>query len=408
MTQNTQGTERATLAAMMQNDRLRDQGLLTLQPDDFTSPLCREVFATLQTLQAEGKAGDLVTVGGRIQGDKLAELAILSNELYFSSNFADYVDELKRARKERYLRANIGEALGNLDTVLSTDKLRAICDKADSLSASTIPLAADHVDEALAEMGETTHGVSTGFRSLDRLTGGLRRGALCLIAARPSMGKSSLAMNIAKNVCADGGVVAVFSLEDTRNSFLQRMTLALSTEEERRSKDYSGALEQIRGYRLHVDDGGEHTAETIAAASYGVKQKYGWIDLVIVDYIGLLRFSKTKTSTRQQEIAEASHALKRLAKLLDCPVVVLSQLNRAVEGRERKEPQMSDLRESGDLEQDADMILFPLRPAAYDEEADPYEAYFIIAKNRNGSSGKRARVVWHGDRYLFSDMGVSS
>ena len=388
---------------MMQDNLLRDQGLLTLQADDFTSPICREAFTIMQQLQAEGKAGDLVTVGGRMQGNRHAEIAALSYELYLSGSFSTYVDELKAAHKERYLRANIGKLLHDSDAELSIERIQSILDEANSLSASTIPSAADYVYDALAAMGERTQGVSTGFRSLDRLTGGLRRGTMCVIAARPSMGKSSLAMNIAKNVCARGGVAAVFTLEDSRNSFLQRMLLALSTERERLANDLSKAAEQIRGYRLFVDDGSTQTAETIADSSYGIKQKCGQIDLVIVDYIQLMRFRQTKTSTRQQEIAEASHALKRLAKLLDCPIVVLSQLNRAVDAREDKRPKMSDLRESGDLEQDADVILFPYRPAAYDDHADPYEAYFIIAKNRNGRCEKPAQVVWHGEQFLFAD-----
>lgn len=403
MTHDTQGAESAVIAAMLQSAMLREQGLASLTVDDFTIPLCREAFQIMQQLQAEGRAADFVTVGMRMAQDRQPALAELAAELYISDSFKTYIDELKNARKERYLMQHISSAMRDVDS-LSTDKIRAICDAADSLAPSTIPLAGDFVYDALAEMGETVRGVSTGFRSLDRITGGLRRGSLCLIAARPSMGKSALAMNIAKNVCAQGGVVAVFSLEDTRNSFLQRMMLALSTEQDRRASDLSSAAEQIRNYHLHIHDGGGQSAESIAEASYGVKQRYGQIDLVIVDYIGLMQFAKTKNSTRQQEIAEASHALKRLAKILDCPVVVLSQLNRAVDGRENKEPRMSDLRESGDLEQDADLILFPYRPAVYDETESEKDAFIIVGKNRNGRSGTNVRIVWHGEQFLFRDI----
>ena len=240
-------------------------------------------------------------------------------------------------------------------------------------------------------------GVHSGFRDLDNLTGGLQAGDLVVIAARPSMGKTALALNIARNHLRDqGGCVGIFSLEMTKRQLVVRLLMAeahvdftrfrrgvLGDIDMRKLTQAAGELEDMR---LFIDDSAVLTASDIAAKARRLTRKDA-LSLLIVDYIQLIQGHR-KDDRREQEVAEISRSLKLLAKELKLPVIALSQLNRGPEGRPNKRPMLADLRESGAIEQDADIVMFIYRDEVYDENTDePGIAEVILAKQRNGPVG---------------------
>lgn len=406
-------TERAVIAAMMGDVQCAERGLASLRVEDFADLLCKRVFTTMKRLHDGGGACDLVRISEHFNANEYAELVALSTAEYFSCSMSAYITDLRDASLSRFILREV-DGLKNSDAENGAElleRLHGVCDKAASLGSSTVPRASEFSDESLAALGETVRGVPSGFAFLDHYAGGLVRGSLYLVAGRPSMGKSTLAMNIVRNVCEKGYSTAVFSLEDSKHAFVQRM---LSADSMRSLSDvkcgipeavasFAESNERVKGWNLFVDDGGSQSAASIAEKCYSVKQQCGALDCVVVDYIGLIQTRQGKNTTRQQELAEASHSFKRLAKDLDCAVILLSQLNRSVETRNDNEPRMSDLRECGDLEQDADVILFPFRPAVYDKTESKYSAKLIIAKNRNGQTGTRD-LAWRGECFRFMEM----
>ena len=263
---------------------------------------------------------------------------------------------------------------------------------------------------AFAEIGDNTRGVPTGFTELDRQTGGLKSGNLVIVAGRPSMGKSALAENIALNVAMKDKTVVMFSLEMKNSEIIKRLICnGIRMSEQEMLQDTNNAFKKSQEFanllktkKMYGYDSGTLSITKLQTVCRKISKREKGIDLVIVDYIGLMQTNIRRNSSRAQEIGEISHALKRLAQDLDCTVICVAQLNRSAEQRAEHEPVMSDLRESGDIEQDADIILFPYRPSVYDEEISPREAKLIIAKNRNGSCGSLP-LVWIGEQYRFDN-----
>ncbi len=244
--------------------------------------------------------------------------------------------------------------------------------------------------------GEAT-GLATGFQDFDDLTGGLDGGDLFILAARPSLGKTALALNMLRNHAVDGeGCVALFSLEMTKRQLALRLIMSeaeldlarlrrgvLSDREMGRLQHASATLEQAR---IFIDDSGAVTVSDIAAKCRRMHREQA-LSLVVVDYIQLVQTTRSG-DRREQEVAEISRSLKLLAKDLDVPIIAISQLNRGPELRPNKRPQLADLRESGAIEQDADIVAFIYRHDVYDEDSpDQGVAELIIAKQRNGPVG---------------------
>lgn len=239
---------------------------------------------------------------------------------------------------------------------------------------------------------EATQGVPTGLIGLNRALNGFQRGDLILLAARPSMGKTALALNIARNAARANKVVAMFSLEMSKEQLAKRL---LSTESGVNSQAVSrgeldgqemdeliDAMERLDGLRLYIDDTPGQTILEIRSKARRLAHEVG-LDLIVIDYLQLM--TGRRAENRQQEISEISRNLKGLARELDVPILALSQLSRSVELRAEKKPQLSDLRESGSLEQDADIVMFLYREEYYNrEESNENVAELIIAKNRNG------------------------
>jgi replicative DNA helicase len=257
----------------------------------------------------------------------------------------------------------------------------------------------DRVQEMADNPNDIT-GVPTGFYDLDRMTSGLQAGDLVVIAARPSMGKTAFAINIAEHVALNEGLpVAVFSMEMGAAQLAVRVvgsigridqghlrTGKLSDEEWPRLTD---AIERLRTVSLHIDETPGLTTSELRANARRLARKCGKLGLIVVDYLQLMSGSSgSDGDNRATELGEISRGLKMLAKELQCPVIALSQLNRGVEQRTDKRPMMSDLRESGAIEQDADIIMFIYRDDYYNKDSkDPGVAEIIIGKQRNGPTG---------------------
>ena len=257
----------------------------------------------------------------------------------------------------------------------------------------------DRVQEMADNPNDVT-GVPTGFYDLDRITAGLQGGDLIVLAARPSMGKTALAINIAEHVALNEGLpVAVFSMEMGAAQLAVRIvgsigridqshlrTGRLTDEEWPR---LSEAIEKLRNISLHIDESAGLTSSQLRANARRLARQCGQLGLIVVDYLQLMSGSSSSEENRATELGEISRGLKMLAKELKCPVLALSQLNRSVETRPDKRPMMSDLRESGAIEQDADIIMFIYRDDYYTKEAskEPGVAEVIIAKQRNGPTG---------------------
>jgi len=257
----------------------------------------------------------------------------------------------------------------------------------------------DRVQEMADNPNDVT-GVRTGFYDLDRQTAGLQAGDLIVLAARPSMGKTALAINIAENVALNEGLpVAVFSMEMGAAQLAVRIvgsigridqshlrTGKLTDEEWPRLTE---AIEKLRTISLHIDESPGLTSSEVRANARRLSRQYGQLGLIVVDYLQLMSGSGGDGENRATELGEISRGLKMLARELKCPVIALSQLNRSVEQRPDKRPMMSDLRESGAIEQDADIIMFIYRDEYYtkDQCKEPGVAEVIIAKQRNGPTG---------------------
>ena len=243
-------------------------------------------------------------------------------------------------------------------------------------------------------------GVPTGFYDLDRMTSGFQAGDMVVLAARPSMGKTALAVNIAEHVALNEGLpVAIFSMEMGASQLAIRVVGSIGRIDQQRLRTgklkddewprLAEAVEKLRTVSLHIDESPGLMPSVLRANARRLARQCGKLGLIVVDYLQLMSGSKGGSDeNRATELGEISRGLKMLAKELQCPVIALSQLNRSVETRTDKRPMMSDLRESGAIEQDADVIMFIYRDDYYNKESkEPGVAEIIIAKQRNGPTG---------------------
>ena len=270
--------------------------------------------------------------------------------------------------------------------------------------------------ERLSKQKSTVTGISTGYPALDEKTTGLHEGELIILAARPAMGKTAFALNIAANIGKLGQTVAIFSLEMGAESLVNRMVSSeglIDAYSLRTGKlnddDWSNliiAQGALADRSIYVDDSPGIKITEIRARSRKLAQEQGGLGLILIDYLQLI--SGTGKENRQQEVSEISRQLKVLAKELKVPVLALSQLSRGVEQREDKRPKLSDLRESGSIEQDADIVAFIHREAYYQNPNDPEveldnKAEIIFAKNRSGETGT-AELMWVGQFTKFTSI----
>ncbi len=392
---------------------------LGLQPEEFYIPGHQTLYAAMQDLDATGKALDLNSVALRLQEKGQLEAAggldyiiALVDGAVSSAGVKTYIETIQDKYPLRRLietadeiRETAMESADSLDDILSQSE-SAVMDVTrrtrgtDFLSSREI---VDRVLEQLKELRNTSGitGIKTGYTDLDRMTNGFQRGDLIILAARPAMGKSALALNLAVQAARrNPGAVAVFSLEMPADSIMKRMLSSESRVQSGKLRD--GRLSNDEMNRLfeagnglaesliYLDDTGSIKVNQIFSKCRKLKSEQESLSMIVIDYLQLITGSRS--DSRQQEVSEISRSLKILAKEMDCPVIALSQLSRKVEDRTGHEPQLSDLRESGSIEQDADIVMFLYRENYYDKDKEAQEQIEVVdlslAKHRNGAIGR--------------------
>jgi len=413
--------EQSVLGALLIDTTSWDQAADIVAAEDFYRPDHRLVFEALAELALSGRPGDVVTVAEQLerrgqleQAGGLAYLGTLARDTPTAANVRAYAQIVReRALLRRLIEA--GRAI--TASVFSEQGLSArdLVDRAEArvfeiaelgarsgsgiVRVSTLlPPLIDKIDEWHTNP-DKLRGLATGFADFDRLTGGLRGGDLVIIAGRPSMGKTTLAVNMAEYAAVSPdskASVAIFSMEMPSEQLVTRMLSSIghvplnSIRTGRVSDDdwvrITAATHQLSEARIFIDESAGLTPTELRARARRLKREHG-LDLIVVDYLQLMQVPGTQKN-RATEIAEISRGLKALAKELSVPVLALSQLNRSVEQRTEKKPVMSDLRESGALEQDADMILLIYRDEVYDKNTTKKGmAEIDLAKHRNGETG---------------------
>src|SRR2546422_441088 len=379
------------------------------------------IFNALAGMYDQREAIDVITLQQRLKNQQLLEevggisyLSSLPDTVPSSANLSYYLDIVQ----EKYLLrkmihtctdvvSRVYDYEGEVDALMDEverDILRISESRVQGTSITIKDLvkkAINTIEDFHQRQGMLT-GIATGFTDLDKMTSGLHGGEMIVIAARPSMGKTSLAMNIAEHVCIDQKLaVGVFSLEMSSESLVLRMLCSRSRVNMRNIRDgflaerdfpkLTGAAGKLANAPLFIDDSSGLSILQLRAKARRMAQQYN-IKLFVVDYLQLLHSTARRAENRQQEIADISSGIKSLAKELKVPIIVLSQLNRELEREKNRKPRLSDLRESGAIEQDADVVGLLYKPSTDDEESateeqDALPINLLIAKQRNGPTG---------------------
>ena len=414
--------EQAVLGAMLIDKEAIAKASEILTSSDFYREAHRVIFNAMLELYNKNEAVDMVTVTEILKRDNklediggLAYITSLANVVLTAANVkyhADIVAEKSVLRQLVRVSTEIAamgyEANEDVGTLLDTAEGRILeisnrKKKADFTPINDVLMeSVQNIEKLINNKGGLT-GLPSGFADLDKLTSGLHPSDFIILAARPSMGKTALALNIVQNVALRahkkiGGEprsVAFFSLEMSKEQLVNRMLCAEAGIDSQRlrvgemgDKDWDalwGACDLMSKAKIYIDDTAGITVMDMRSRARRLKAEHG-LDLIVVDYLQLMQGSgkRNNSGDRQQEVSEISRSLKALARELDVPVLALSQLSRSVEARQVKRPMLSDLRESGSLEQDADIVAFLYREDYYNPETENKHTELIIAKHRNG------------------------
>ncbi|MEE8509876.1 MAG: replicative DNA helicase [candidate division NC10 bacterium] len=412
--------EIAVLGAVLLDRDALVKAFEVLRPEHFYREAHQKVFAACQALFERNEPVDLITLANELTGRH--QLEDMGGNQYLISlaeavpTAANVVYHASIVRGKALLRELISAGTSIVSSCYEdTEPTEAMLDLAekrifevskDRVRPSFRPIKSvlkstfEDIERLYSRKGHVT-GVPTGFTDLDNLTGGFQHSDLIIIAGRPSMGKTSLALGIVMHAAMEEGIpTAIFSLEMSMSHVVQRMLCAEARVEAYRlrtgrlgDKDWpklTTAAGRLSEASIHIDDTPSMNVLELRAKARRVKAEHG-IGLLAIDYLQLLK-GGGRFESRQQEMTEICRSLKALAKELEIPIVALSQLSRAVEARDNKRPQLADLRESGAIEQDADLVAFIYRPGYYKalqapDEKENYEAELIVAKQRNGPTG---------------------
>lgn len=414
--------EQAVLGAMLIDKEAIAKATEVLSADDFYREAHRVIFSAMLELYNKNEAVDMVTVTEILKRDNklediggIAYITSLANVVLTAANVkyhADIVAEKSVLRQLVRVSTEIAamgyEANEDVGTLLDTAESRILeisnrKKKNDFTAINDILMDSVQSIESLLQNKGGLTGLPAGFADLDKLTSGLHPSDFIILAARPSMGKTALALNIVQNVALRahkviGGEprsVAFFSLEMSKEQLVNRMLCAEAGIDSQRlrvgemhDEDWThlwDACDTMSRAKIYIDDTAGITAMDMRSRARRLKAEHG-LDLIVVDYLQLMQGSgkRNNSGDRQQEVSEISRSLKALARELDVPVLALSQLSRSVESRQVKRPMLSDLRESGSLEQDADIVAFLYREDYYNPDTENKHTELIIAKHRNG------------------------
>ena len=427
--------EQAVLGGLLLDNSTWDAIADRLTAEDFYRRDHQQIFAAIAELAGRSEPADAVTLAEHLaaKGEAedtggLAYLAGLARDTPTAANIRAYADIVRERALLRHLIRVSGEIAASAyasegrpakDLVDEAERLVFQIAEAGRRTGSGFVALKDILGETIDRLdmlhenqGQLT-GISTGYTDLDRMTAGLQPGDLVIVAGRPSMGKTTFALNIGENAAISAGVpVAVFSMEMSREQLSMRMISSLGRVDQSHlrtgmfgDEDWArinGAIAQMKTAPIYIDDSGALTPTEVRARARRLSRERG-LGLIIVDYLQLMQVPGTKEN-RATEISEISRSLKALAKELRVPVIALSQLNRGVEQRTDKKPVMSDLRESGAIEQDADVIMLIYREEVYDQDTPRKGiADIIIAKQRNGPTGE-VHLTFLGKYTRFENM----
>jgi replicative DNA helicase len=410
--------ERSVVGGMLIDKDAVSRVLEFLIPDDFYSERHKLVYSAIISLYQKNEPADLVTVTNELRSggslDGAGGASYLSTLVDATPTAANIVHYAKIVHEKAILRrlisgateiaemgydegqAGVDDFLDHAEQIIFEVAQRKF--KPSFFAVKDIVKDSFKAIEELYEKKEMITGVATGFHELDRLTSGLQNSDLIIVAGRPSMGKTALALNIAAHAAMEAGVAtAVFSLEMAKEQLVQRLLCSeakvdaqklrggfLSDSDWPKLTRAAGSLSEAN---IYIDDSPAMNVLEMRAKSRRLQKDKG-LGLIIVDYLQLMR-GVGRVESREREISEISRSLKALAKELKVPVVALSQLNRAVENRQDRRPQLADLRESGSIEQDSDVVMFVYRDEVYNRDSeDKGTAEIIVGKQRNGPIGR--------------------
>ena len=414
--------EQSVLGGLLLDNLAWDRAGDLLTDSDFYRYEHRLIYAAIGALVAGSKPADVITVFEQLQSHGKAEdcgglayLNALAQSVPSAANMRRYAEIVR----ERSILRKLIAASDEIATTAFNPQGRAVSGILDEAESKIFKIGEegsrqrqgfqgidklvvaliDRVQELHDNGAEEVTGVRTGFYDLDRMTAGLQKGDLIVLAARPSMGKTAFALNIAEHVAVQEGLpVLMFSMEMGASQLALRMVGSLGRIDQQglRTGRLKGdewerlteAVERLGQVQMYIDETPALNSAELRARARRMARQFGTLGLIVIDYLQLMSGSSSSDENRATEIGEISRGLKALAKELQCPVIALSQLNRSVESRNDKRPMMSDLRESGAIEQDADVIMFIYRDDYYDKQSkEPGVAEIVIGKQRNGPVG---------------------
>jgi replicative DNA helicase len=436
--------EQSVLGGLLLENEALDKIADILASSDFYRHDHRLIYEHIARLIEHNKPADIVTVAEALENSAelsgvggIAYLGALAQNTPSAANIRRYAEIVRERAVMRQL-VEVGSGIadsafnpqGRDATQLLDEAEARIFQIAEGGKRNSqgfvdikilLPKVADRIDFLFQrDNPNAVTGVPTGFSDLDNMTSGFQPGELVIVAGRPSMGKTAFSLNIAENVALDTGLpVAVFSMEMAATQLAMRLIGSVGRLDQHRMRTgqlededwvrLTTALGKLNEAPIYIDEGASLTSFDVRARSRRLHRQCGKLGLIVVDYLQLMSAPANRQGeNRATEISEISRSLKALAKELDVPVVALSQLNRSVEQRPDKRPVMSDLRESGAIEQDADLILFIYRDEVYNpDSADKGMAEIIIAKQRNGPIG-RIKLTFLGQHTRFENYASNS
>jgi replicative DNA helicase len=419
---NNVEAERLILGVILLDNSTINQAAERLKPDDFFLPSHRRIYEKMIYLYEQGRAIDPVTLQEELR--RAGELEQVGGAAYIASLFDGVprfsnLDNYTRITKGKSTMRRLIHAASQVMTMAfdEEDEPEVVLDQAERL---ILGIAEDRIKQGFTPLGEVAEsqlkhieeiagrdqlitGIATGFTDLDYMTSGLQRGDLIIVAARPSMGKTAFCLNVAQNAAlrvqhhGQKAVVGVFSLEMSKEQLVNRMLCSQARIDAHRlrsgmlSKDdwrkLALAVGELSEAKVFLDDTPGMSVLEMRAKARRLKNEQKSLDLIVIDYLQLMS-GRGRVESRQQEVSQISRELKMLAKELNVPLIALSQLSRAPEQRTGSRPQLSDLRESGSIEQDADVVMFIYREDYYKPETEKQNiAEIIIGKQRNGPTG---------------------
>jgi len=424
--------ERSVLGSLMLDHKIMNVIVDILKAEDFYDQKNEQIYEAMLDLYKKKEPIDILSITSRLKEKKILKqiggnsyLTELVNSTPSSANAKHYAEIV---RKKKILRDLIESSshISNLG-YQEEDDVEVLLDEAEkkifSIARYSIKQKFQNIKTALTEAWERIdrlhkskeemRGIPSGFRELDDKLAGFQKSDLIILAARPSMGKTALALDIARNVAKKGIPVGVFSLEMSSQQLIDRLLAAeahvdswklrtgrLSTDDEFRR--ISDALDTLSKIPLFIDDEASNNIMQMRAMARRMQAEHG-LGLLIVDYLGLM-VPRQKTDNLVQQMTEISRSLKGLAKELDVPILAISQLSRAVESRHDRRPKLHDLRDSGSIEQDADVVMFIYREDMYNENSDKKNiAEILIEKHRNGPTGK-LQLYFNPDKVSFMNI----